>query len=778
MYNENNELPYGIIQEVNMDLNGIWKLYYYEHGTVNIEHPSQLKNANIESVNAMVPGNVQLDLSRAGILPSDLFKGENIKAAEKYETYDWWYETEFVPEEPKDGESVILHFGAVDCVAEYYLNGEFVNASDNMYIEQEFNVGEMLKYGEKNTLHVYIKSPVAVLSEIKSEVCTNYYSWHNNEILSVYLRKAPHSFGWDIMPRAITSGIWREVRLDYRPEFRFDYLYFVTASATEQSAYVKMYYEATVPLKYTLNKMKIKISGKCGDSEFVHEDTAIGRTHIIAFNIKNPKLWWPKNYGDPNLYDVTVTLTGDDGEVICSETQRLGFRTVKLDRTDTVTRNGGKFRFIVNGVPVMAVGSNWVPMDAFHCRDRERYGKAIEMAADIGCNILRCWGGNVYEDTEFFELCDENGIMVWQDFAMACHFYPQTEEFYEKLRLEAESVVKKLRNHASLIVWSGDNEIDQEVAGFGSKPSINKITREILPEVLKNHDPARPYIPSSPFISDEAFEMGLDVCTEDHLWGPREYFKARYYSDSKACFVSETGYHGSPSVESIKKMVDEEFVMPTPDNRQWILHSSDQKGNNGRVVLMMNQIEQMFGFKPQNIEDFVTASQISQAEGKKYFIERVRTKMDRMGGVIWWNLVDGWPQMSDAVVDYYYCKKKAYGFIKRSSRPFAIMMDERDTGGYPIVAANGTRRPYSGHFTVTDAETGKVLCDRDFTAAANCNTIFGKINLPYSAKGMLIIKWQTEEGTFFNSYLYGTPGYDFEKYKQWLNIFETAEQNG
>lgn len=218
--------------------------------------------------------------------------------------------------------------------------------------------------------------------------------------------------------------------------------------------------------------------------------------------------------------------------------------------------------------------------------------------------------------------------------------------------------------------------------------------------------------------------------------------------------------------------------MPTPDNRQWILHSSDQKGNNGRVVLMMNQIEQMFGFKPQNIEDFVTASQISQAEGKKYFIERVRTKMDRMGGVIWWNLVDGWPQMSDAVVDYYYCKKKAYGFIKRSSRPFAIMMDERDTGGYPIVAANGTRRPYSGHFTVTDAETGKVLCDRDFTAAANCNTIFGKINLPYSAKGMLIIKWQTEEGTFFNSYLYGTPGYDFEKYKQWLNIFETAEQNG
>ena len=761
-----------------MNLNGSWKLYFYEHGSVDIDHPSKLENSGRKPICATVPGEAQLDLIKAGLLPEDIYKGENILETQKFETYDWWYETEFVPTEPKDNEKVVLKFGAVDCFAEYYLNGELIGMSDNAVIEQEFEVGEFLNFGKKNALHVYIKSPLAYLNETDMLCGVNYYSWHMFDLLAVNVRKPAHSFGWDIMPRCVTSGIWRNVTLEYRPIIDFNYLYFVTHWTDGNNAAIRLYYDAKMPLKYTAKCMKMKIEGASGDSKFSCERVAFGKAQIIQFDINNVKLWWPRGYGDANLYDITVTLFGDNDEVLCQKTLRQGFRTVKLDRTESVVNGQGRFRFIINGLPIMAVGSNWVPMDAFHSRDKERYAKALELAVDCNCNILRCWGGNVYEDHEFFDFCDENGIMVWQDFGMACYFYPQTDEYYEWIKKEAESVVKKLRGHTSLVVWSGDNEIDMLMKNAGLMPSVNKYTRDILPTVVRMHDPATPFLPSSPYVSDKAASLGESAMVENHLWGPRDYHKGSYYTDSNARFVSETGYHGAPSVESIKRTVDEEYVMPSGDNKQWILHSSDQKGNNGRVMLMFNQIKQMFGIVPETIEDFVDASQICQAEADKFFVERVRMKMGTMGGIIWWNLIDGWPQMSDAVVDYFYDKKLAYYYLKRSSQPFCIMMGEAETGGYPIVTANGTRKAVSGKLTITDCESGEVLYEGDFNAGANCNTRLGKLNLPRSAQGMLIIKWETDAGVFFNNYLYGTPGFDFETYKKWLKTFENAENNG
>ncbi len=761
-----------------MNLNGTWKLYFYEHGTKTIDHPSQLAVSGLKPIDATVPGEAQLDLIKAGLLPEDIYKGENILETQRFETYDWWYETEFVPTEPKNNEKVVLKFGAVDCFAEYYLNGELIGMSDNAFIDQEFEVEEFLHYGEKNFLHVYIKSPIAVINETPMPFGMNFYSWHMFDPTALLVRKPAHSFGWDIMPRCVTSGLWRDVTLKYRPRFGFESIYFVTHWTDGNNAAIRLYYDANVPLKYTAKHMKMRVSGKCGDSEFSVERTAYGKAQLVMFDIQNVKLWWPKNYGEPNLYDITVTLLGDDDEVLCEQSMRQGFRIIKLDRTETAANGKGRFRFIVNNVPVMVVGTNWVPMDCFHSRDKSRYAKALEMAVDVNCNMLRCWGGNVYEDHEFFDFCDENGIMVWQDFGMACMFYPQTEEYFEKIRIEAESVVKKLRNHTSLAVWSGDNEIDMLMRNAGLKPSTNKFTREILPNVLLMHDPARSYLPSSPYVSDEAFKLGESAFVEDHLWGPRDYYKGKYYTNSSACFVSEIGYHGSPSVESLKRTVDQEYMMPSGTNKQWILHSTDMKGGNGRVMLMINQIEQLFGFKPNNVEDFATASQISQAEAYKFYIEMIRMRMNSMGGIIWWNLVDGWPQMSDAVVDYFYDKKLAYYYLKRSSQPFCIMMGEAETGGYPIVTANGTRKAVSGKLTITDCESGEMLYEGNFNAGANCNTRLGKLNLPRSAQGMLIIKWETEEGIFFNNYLYGTPGYDFETYKKWLKTFEKAEKQG
>ena len=770
-----------------MDLNGKWKLYYAPQGENKLSSVFDLEKSGIPFVEATVPGNVELDLSAAGILPEDLFKGMNILRAEKYENYEWWYEKTFsAPAAPDDEHKVILHFGAVDCIADYYLNGEKIGESDNMFISQDFDVTDKVKYGEENTLHVHIAS--AVLKGASEDIEPNMalQSWHATTV-SLNVRKAPHSYGWDIMPRAVSAGIWRPVELQYKKKYDFRYLYFKIRNMDGKDGIISLAYDSDIQPEYAFKDHHLRIYGKCGDSEFYKETDEIGMRKtgagIFVFTIPNIKLWWPKHYGEPNLYDITVELIDQKGDILISKTVRRGFRTLELRHSEIVEPNGC-FEFVINGKRIMATGTNWVPMDAYHSRDNSRYEKALSMTDDLGCNIIRCWGGNVYEDHDFFNYCDEHGILVWQDFAMACHQYPQHSRFMAKLEKEAEWVVKELRDHPSLALWSGDNEIDSMLAGNGVDPATNRLTREVLPRVVERLDPERPYIASSPYISSIAYNMGdnrqgSQVYPEDHLWGPRDYFKSSFYTNAKAYFVSETGYHGCPNKESIEKFIDEEYVWPYENNRQWNLHSSDQRHNgcwSGRTMLMHRQVAQLFGEVPTDMEDYILASQISQAEAKKFFVEHMRAKMSRNGGVIWWNLVDGWPQMSDAIVDYYYSKKLAYGYIKRSQRGFMIMLDEMNNWKQSVITANSTLEPVKGHVKITDMDSGKVYFEKDFTAGANCNTKLGDIPLMYSDKGMFLIEWELENGEkHFNTYLYGAPGFDLQKYKGWLEKINSLE---
>jgi len=465
----------------------------------------------------------------------------------------------------------------------------------------------------------------------------------------------------------------------------------------------------------------------------------------------------------------------------------VGVRTAELHRSEII-EDGGCFEFVVNGQRIMAVGSNWVPMDAFHSRDKSRYAKALEMADDIGCNILRCWGGNVYEDHEFFDFCDANGIMVWQDFAMACHYYPQNEYFMHALQLEAEAVIKKLRIHPSLVLWSGDNEIDSMLAMTNNvDPAVNRLTREVLPHAVARHDPYRPFIASSPYISTLAFKsgdnrQGSTMYPEDHLWGPRDYFKGAMYRDAKAYFVSETGYMGCPARSSLEKFLDADYVWPYTNNDQWNFHSTapvswgEISCFDGRVMLMHNQVKQLFGEVPTEMDDYILASQISQAEAKKYFIERMRINMARNGGIIWWNLIDGWPQESDAIVDYYYEKKLAYSYIKRSQAGFMVMMGELDNWVYPVICCNSTLTTMEGTYRVYDVDTNEVLAEGGFSVAPNRNQHFNNIPMMYSEKRMLIIEWSINGQTFFNTYLCGYPPFDFEQYKGWLKKIRVLEE--
>lgn len=731
-----------------ISLNGTWQLS---------GKPQEQETERI-ALAAQVPGCVQLDLSAAGYLPEDLFMGENIRETEKYEDWEWWYTRTFTA--PEERENVFLVFRGVDCLAEYYVNGEKLGESDNMLIPFEFEVGKFLKDGE-NELTVHISSPVIQAHYTDYDIAAIGQSWQNTPVATA-VRRAPHSYGWDIMPRAVTSGIWRDVQIEIRDEVRFTQAF---VDCSKPGSYLFCY---DIAGRWsTFHDMEVEIEGVCGESRFCVRKPALHKAGKFPFEIPNAKLWWPYGYGKPNVYSLTARLYRG-GELIHKTHSRFGIRTVELDRTETTDGVNGRFRFLVNGVEILCKGSNWVPLDAFHSRDKGRYAQALALVKDIGCNILRCWGGNVYEDQAFYDFCDENGVMIWQDFSMACNYYPQNDAFCEQIRREAASVVRAFRHHPSIILWSGDNECDEMVSGFGAQPSANRLTREVLPDVVRRNDVGRPYMASSPFIADRLLNEKGAGRPENHLWGPRDYFKSDYYKQSTAHFVSETGYHGCPALSSIEKFITPEKVWPYHNNSEWILHSSDQAGNDSRVMLMEKQVRQLFGEVPTDPETYIFASQVSQAEAKKYFIERIRIGRPHKCGVIWWNLLDGWPQMSDAVVDYYFTKKLAYNYIKRSQAPFTLAADEISHWSLKIYACNDTLQEKNGTFRISDADTGEVLASGDFKAAVNISTCIAAFPVYYSEQKMLLLEWDVDGEHGFNHYLCGYPAFSLEKYKGWV----------
>ncbi len=465
-----------------------------------------------------------------------------------------------------------------------------------MFIEHRFDATCKLIFESKNTLVIKIKSPIteAATREYDPLLKAGQSNWDH-----LWVRKAPHSYGWDIMPRALSAGLWRPVELIFHDETEITDITFTTKELSKNKAKVEMFFQVAVrhnspqqdpnqvgslqskPIllldsSAIQERMGLRIIGNCKKSHFDVSHRITFEAGSLEFEIDDPLLWWPFGYGDPNLYNVTVQLK-HRRRVLTERRFTFGVRKVELIRTETTTQDHPvEFLFKINEVPILCKGSNWVPADVFHSRDVGRYEDILSLFKDLGCNILRCWGGNVYEDHLFYDTCDRCGIMVWQDFAMACARYPQDPEFLLKIRKEAASVVRKLRNHASIILWCGDNECDE----LYEDASKNRITREILPQVVFQCDPCRHYLPSSPFISHEAArQKAQGLMPEQHLWGPRNYLKSPLYAKHTAHFVSEIGYHGCPNLSSIKRFIDEDHLWPWHDNDQWITHSTDRLGD-------------------------------------------------------------------------------------------------------------------------------------------------------------------------------------------------------
>lgn len=754
-----------------LNLNGEWKLYFYNQLKKDVKNPAGLSDE--KCIKCTVPGNTELDLSSAGLLPDDLYFGNNMKECEKFETYAWWYEKEFEIDKEMLLQKLYLCFSGVDCIAEYFLNGEKIGESTNMLTEHEFCIDSVKK--EKNILHVKINS--LVLCEHKEE-----YSQRSllinpfNHQKSVELRKAPHMHGWDILPRAVSAGIWRDVELVSKDDFEFRQFTYTPIEYKHNNMTVYFCYDISCPYE-KITASKIVIKGSCKDSSFESESNLKTHGGRVEINIENPHLWWPKGYGEANLYNVKAQIICDDtvaAEYECS----MGLRTIKLLNSYVADDENGKFAFEINGKEIFCMGTNWVALDAFHSRDKDRYEMALSLLDDIGCNMVRMWGGNVYEDTAFYDFCDKHGIMVWQDFSMACNAYPHTEKFLKEIEKEAIFIIKKLRNHACITLWAGDNECDSVMLDcIWADPNQNIITRDILKRAVFNHDTWKPYLPSSPYFGPKITKAETKKQpAEQHVWGPRDYFKSDFYSENSAHFVSECGYHGMPCKASLEKFLEKDDIKPAIITENTILHSTDWRGNDSRVRLVADQIIQLFGEIPDNMDDYILASQISQAEAMKYFIERMRINRPVKSGILWWNLIDGWPNVSDAVVDYYYEKKLAYDYIKQSQQLFCIMMDEIQCWNSRIVASNNTLKKVNGRVKITDGESGEVIFEKNFCVSENCSMELGEIKLYYSEQRLFIIEWETEGNKYFNHYISGRVPFSLEKYKNRLEIIKKHQQ--
>ncbi len=759
-----------------------WKLIYIKNETLikdgETDDISVLLSRGYPEIPASVPGNLEIDLEKAGKIENP-FYGRNFQNRDCEYLHMFYYKTFVYDGALEDPELV---FEGLDTIADIFLNGTFIGRGDNMLVERRFEPGSALKVGE-NTLLVHIRPAVIEARRYPITLNEGAQKYHYE---SLYIRKAPHMYGWDIMPRIVSGGIWRPVYLRERKGDRITELYGYTVRADAKSGAARLCFIYNTELTSDdISLYGIEISGKCGDSEFSYKSPLWHSGSRIDLDVKDARLWWPKNAGEANVYELTAVLFKNG-----CETDRIvtsfGIRTVELERTSVTNEKGeGQFRFIINGKPVFCMGTNWVPVDALHSRDAERLPRILPMLSDTGCNIIRIWGGNVYENELVYDYCDKNGIMIWQDFIMGCAVYPQDDDFAKRIEEEATVAVKRLRRHPCVILWAGDNENDTSYLGwFGKRrdPNKNRLTHEVIPAVLAKHDFSRPYLPSSPYIDEEAFRLGAKNISEDHLWGPRDYFKGEYYSGSVCHFASETGYHGCPSPDSLREYIPPEklWTAENPqdwngiDNDMWLAHASAMEVTPGapftyRIRLMADQVSTLFGNSvPCSLDDFSKASQISQAEAKKYFIERFRLSKWRRTGIIWWNLIDGCPQISDAIVDYSFRKKLAYHYIKRSQTPLCLMFDEPAEGKITMYAVNDLPESRDFVYKITDLTAKRTVSQGEGRALPDSSSPVVTVGTEKEEKHFYFIEWKCDGERYENHYVTNIKKINYGEYIKYI----------
>ena len=633
---------------------------------------------------ANVPGTVHDDLISNNAIENPHYRF-NEDDVQWIENEDWEYRTSFLIDQKVLKQDVAeLLFEGLDTYADVFLNGQLLVEASNMFVEYKIACKSQLMEGE-NELRIHFHSPVKrgmeKLKRFGHSLPADNELAPEGKRTNVFTRKAPFHYGWDWGPRLVTSGIWRPVKLIAWKVARIEDVCIYTKSANKKIAHLaaKLDIES---LEHSTVNLSIIINGKSAAQNLFYNLKPGSNRIRFSFCINRPKLWWPNGLGDPYMYNIAFTL---ENKNVLLHTYQLKYGVRMLKLIQTPDNRGRSFYFEVNGQPVFMKGANVIPPETITSSNKPTlYESLIEHAVDANMNMLRVWGGGVYKDDHFYRLCDENGLLVWQDFMFACSLQPGNDEHLENIRKEAEYNVKRLRNHACLALWCGNNEILKGWHEWGWEKRFDKELREylwetyqkifhdILPATIREHDPGRSYHASSPSTYDN---MPSDSDSGDEhdwrVWFGQKAFTA--YVENVARFVSEYGFQAFPTLATIKSYAaaeDMDWNSRLMRYRQrckmsWLEQGFDGNDNIRRYMELYFEV-------PDDFERFVYVSQLLQAMALKSAIEAHRAAMPHCMGSLYWQLNDCWPTISWATIDHFSRWKAAHYAVKNAFRPVII----------------------------------------------------------------------------------------------------------
>ncbi|MEJ5223565.1 MAG: sugar-binding domain-containing protein, partial [Anaerolineales bacterium] len=628
---------------------------------------------------ASVPGGVHTDLLSLGKIP-DPFVGDNELGVMWVAESDWEYCRTFsVDSALLEQPNLHLVCDGLDTVADVYLNDVYLGYAENMFRRWVWDVKPHLKVGE-NEVRIYFTSPVRFVTEKQAQLPLT----GGGDIPGgPHLRKAPSQWGWDWGPKLPPIGIWRGIRLEGFAARLTDV--HVRQRVAGDRATISVGVEVSAPRGAEAEMTaEVTVTGPGGETFHTRETVLYPGEGLppfanLSLEIPHPQLWWPNGYGGQPLYTVAVRLMRGQA-VLDQRTYTVGLRTIELRQQPD--QWGREFVFYVNGVRLFAKGSNWIPADSFPTRvTPARLEGLIRDAAAVHMNMLRVWGGGFYPDDVFFDLCDRYGLLVWHDFMFACGIYPADAGFFENVRAEVTENVRRIRHHACLALWCGNNEMEQGWCDWGwNKPDdpINQRLKEgydrmfhhMLPELLKAEDPDRPYIPSSatsftPF--DDPNGRAQGDCHYWEVWHGRKPFTA--YRETFPRFMSEFGFQSLPPLATIAA-----YAEPQDWNMTSYIMEHHQRSWVGNG-LMLSQMTETFRM-PRDFDALVYLSLVLQAEGIRYGVEHWRRNRNRVSGTLIWQLDDSWPVASWSSIDYFGRWKALHYAARRFYAPLLLSVAE------------------------------------------------------------------------------------------------------
>lgn len=619
---------------------------------------------------ATVPGNVFTDLLDHKLI-EDPFIKTNEEKVQWVSDSSWVYKTTFtIDQETLSKKHIELNFEGLDTYANVYLNDSLILSSNNAFRQHQFSVKSILK--EANELRIEFESNS--IQEEKEKKKLGYGLPEGNRI---FTRKAQFQYGWDWGPKLNTSGIWKDISLKAWDDYRIDDVFIKQLELNDSKALllVEIKKRSNVDLDKKLT-YEIYINNNLFKST---SEIYKGYSWIDEIEIKNPKRWWPHNLGEPYLYDIKI-IVKDGNKILDTYSQKLGLRTIELiTEKDNI---GESFYFKVNDVPVYAKGANYIPQNSFQNKvTKEHYNKLLDDVVGANMNMLRVWGGGIYENDEFYDSCDEKGILVWQDFMFACAMYPGDRAFLENVQQEAIHQVKRLRNHTSIALWAGNNENSEGWHRWGWQNGRSeeekkeiwdnylKVFDSILPNTVKELSQTS-YWESSPKYGRGNPNYKTEGDAHD-WWVWHDGYPFEHFEENVPRFMSEFGFQSFPSFETINYINQKDSVDIHTDAIK-----SHQKHSRG-FQLIDEYMKRDYPI-PSSDEEYIYVSQLLQAKGITMGIEAQRRSRPYNMGSLFWQLNDCWPAISWSSIDYFGNWKALHYKAKKSFENLLISSHQKD----------------------------------------------------------------------------------------------------